>query len=939
MDWQKEFPMRWQAASWTGILGILLACAPAKASVVITGTVKYQDFSSKEPGGGYLGAWTPAKQTKVNVVFHGAALVDQETWTDDQGRYRVSVRNPVSDSFSVTVEVYAAARLRAGTLNDTTVTCWKGHTSVDPYYCWANRVAAGADETVTVDVNIGVRRGNAQHPDDDRDGKRVVAGIDLCQTILRAYRWLVDRCPTGDDLERDLDLFYDSDRSTQYDPTPFVYPLQWGNDAKIDVKKRDKLYPDDTWGDLKPETAVPEAWRTLRAAVTHEYGHKVMHDVYAWWPDDWGDRRSHGIDSCVSARLGWLEGWADFLPAAVLGRPNLEGLSEGKNLEYNWHPPVKPYTEADQLTGDIFWRSTLEKPDCRHWNEGEVAAALMDIFDDWNWEFMNSDQQDARPAGYPYLKWLEKLSDSKLDLIWPIIRDDEPRCFVSTDPSDENDFWHYWNKKYKDDLEKVHRLKAILANRGMPTTGRPENAPRDLTVEWLPLRHEDRLVVKVTEPDAEDRPFLLYNVAYGTDTGDLKLLFDYDEELKGRSDGQTVQAMIAAPPRTGWTRAFVCVHDNMQAVFAAVPAAPATGSAAMGPLVAIDMHALLRTADESVRAWGWNFQAALGDGTSDPNGARYVLDPVRSKITEVRALAASNARSAAIRKDGTFWWWGVDRVGMGSKEPLRVEEIAGATDLALSGTHTLVLARDTEGARVLAWGWGQSGQLGDGQERSSKTPVAVAGLPRTIVAVAAGGTHSLALDANGDVWAWGSNTVRQLGDGTDTPKRLTPVKLARPADLAAGANFIAIAAGNYHSLALASDGSVYAWGLNESRQATGGDKHCRVPTRVWGIQGIIAVRAGGHHSLALHASGYVYAWGRNDVGQLGDGTEANRSWPGLVKDISRVIDIAAGQVDSMALCADGTLWGWGWNEKGALGLKARSKTAVPVRVERANFFQ
>ena len=919
------------------VCGVVLACAPAAAGVVITGTVTYQDFSRKDPAGGYPGAWTPAKQTKVNVVFHGAALADQDTWTDEKGNYRVSVRNPIGDPYSVTVEVYAETRLRRGTLDDTTVKCWQGHTAAHPYHCHTNRVNADDDQTVTVNVTVGVRRGNAQYPDGDKDGKRVVAGIDLCQTILRVYRWLVKRCPTGDDIARDLDLFYDSDRSTHYNPTPFVYPIQWGNDGKIDMKKRNKLYPDDDWGDLRPETSVPEAWRNVRATATHEYGHKVMHDVYKWWPDAWGEAASHGIDTCTSARLGWLEGWADFLPAAIAGRPNLGGLPDGRNLEYNWHPPVHPYIDADKLTGDISWRDNLDKPDRRHWSEGEVAAALMDIFDGWNWEFMNADQQDRRPAGYPYLKWLEKLSDRKLDLIWPIIRDDEPRCFVSTDPDDENDFWHYWKKKYKGDVEKIHRLKAILVNRGMPVTGRPENAPKDLTVRWLPLRHGRMLAVAVAEPDAEDQPFLLYNVACGNDTGDLTRLFDYDEALHGRSNGEAIQALTQAPPDGGWTRAFVCVHDNMQAAFAAVPTPPAPGTAAMGPLVALDMHALLCTADGSVRGWGWNFHGELGDGTNDRHAARFVTDPVRSRLAEVVAIGASNSRSAAIRRDGTFWWWGVHRGVGASKDPVQVEGITGATDFALGGTHTLVLARRAKGSTVWAWGLGANGQLGDGRKRSRKEPVAVTGLPATIVAVAADGRHSLALDAEGTIWAWGGNTFGQLGDGTDATERLTPVQVNRPTDLPAGAKFIAIAAGISHSLALASDGSVYAWGLSESGQAGGGGKR-RAPRRVQLLKDILAIRAGGHHSLALRSNGYVYAWGRNDAGQLGDGTRNNAFWPMMVKGLDHVIDIAAGSVNAMAVRADGSVWAWGWNEKGALGPKARSRHLSPVRIERVNFF-
>src|SRR5688572_10141371 len=88
----------------------------------------------------------------------------------------------------------------------------------------------------------------------------------------------------------------------------------------------------------------------------------------------------------------------------------------------------------------------------------------------------------------------------------------------------------------------------------------------------------------------------------------------------------------------------------------------------------------------------------------------------------------------------------------------------------------------------------------------------------------------------------------------------------------------------------------------------------RAPTRVPGLSGVVAIAAGAHYSLALKSDGTVWAWGLNDVGQLGDATTTNRAAPTQVRSISSIVGIAAGKEftpSSYAVGADGRVWRWG----------------------------
>jgi len=266
-----------------------------------------------------------------------------------------------------------------------------------------------------------------------------------------------------------------------------------------------------------------------------------------------------------------------------------------------------------------------------------------------------------------------------------------------------------------------------------------------------------------------------------------------------------------------------------------------------------------------------------------------------------------------------------------------------------------------EGNRIFAWGSNTNGQLGDGTTTDYTVPTtgnAALGagvlLGRTVVAVAAGGFHSLALCSDGTVAAWGDNASGQLGDGTIT-QQTVPVEVNHaPGSALEGKTVVAVAAGQSHSLALCSDGTVAAWGSNSrfgfGQLGDGTSTDRSIPVAVNTVVGsalygksVVAVAAGYGHSLALCSDGTVAAWGANMQGQLGAET-AGPPWclvPVAVDTTSSstlsgktVVAVAAGQFHSLVLCSDGTVAAWGQGPLGN-GSSASQYNIPPVAVSAA----
>lgn len=267
---------------------------------------------------------------------------------------------------------------------------------------------------------------------------------------------------------------------------------------------------------------------------------------------------------------------------------------------------------------------------------------------------------------------------------------------------------------------------------------------------------------------------------------------------------------------------------------------------------------------------------------------------------------------------------------------------AGAADLAAGWTHSAAL----EQGRVWTWGDNTYGQLGQPDAWRVHSPRPVPGL-ENVVAVAAS-WHTLALTADGTVYAWGRNTFGQLGNGhfgigakEPTPQRVAGLE-----------NAVAIAAGWDHSLALTRDGMVYAWGSRSHGQVGDGIRETGrpavTPQRVAELTDVCGIAAGGFHSLALRRDGTVYAWGSNWNGQLGNGNRGANTHSAVPRpvigpegkgELGRVSAIAAGALHSVAVTADGRTYAWGYNGTGQIpagirggfwGSSGRREVAVPT---------
>lgn len=305
-------------------------------------------------------------------------------------------------------------------------------------------------------------------------------------------------------------------------------------------------------------------------------------------------------------------------------------------------------------------------------------------------------------------------------------------------------------------------------------------------------------------------------------------------------------------------------------------------------------------------AWGQNANGQLGDNSTTP----------RSVPTPVAAAAALVGKTVVAH--------------------------------ALGQTHSLALCAD---GTLVAWGQNNFGQLGDGTttQRNAPVPVITADTPlagQTVVAIAAGTSHSMALCSNGTLVTWGSNTYGQLGDGTTT-NRLLPTAVATAGTPMAGKAVVRIAAGMLHSLALCSDGKVFAWGYNLNGQlgnSTGSNSNLPVAVTTSGVlsgRTVVSISSNVNHTLALCSDGTLAAWGYNFAGQIGDGSfghAASRYWPvavtisGTVLAGKTVVATATGEHHSLALCSDGTLAAWGQNSSGQIGNGTTSDVSIPLAV-------
>jgi len=283
----------------------------------------------------------------------------------------------------------------------------------------------------------------------------------------------------------------------------------------------------------------------------------------------------------------------------------------------------------------------------------------------------------------------------------------------------------------------------------------------------------------------------------------------------------------------------------------------------------------------------------------------------RRALGLVLCLAAGSMLGADCRPAGRAYGWGENDqgqlgrgyYGFGSSVPAPVGTTHDIVQVSASHVygHGLAVTADH---RVFAWGRNDHGQVG---------PTNTVGVPHIIEwisqikAVEAGGLHSMALGESGQVFTWGDNRGGQVGNGSTSYAVYYPYAVPLPAPA------IAVNGGQYNSLALLQDGTVYEWGNKVDGTMS------LVPVQVPGLSDVKAIAGGTYHNLALKNDGSVWAWGSNYDGALGDpSVSGSVSVPIRVSGLPTATKISAGFADSYAV-AGGRIYAWGANQLGQHG--------------------
>ncbi len=373
-------------------------------------------------------------------------------------------------------------------------------------------------------------------------------------------------------------------------------------------------------------------------------------------------------------------------------------------------------------------------------------------------------------------------------------------------------------------------------------------------------------------------------------------------------------------------------------------------------------HSMAIRSDGTI--WTWGGATAIGLSNVTPNSWSQI------------APSSSTSNMAAIRSDGTLFVWGNNNIGqvgdgttINKSSPTQIGNNTNWSEVELG--ESFAVARTTNGF-IWAWGLNTTGQLGDGTTFNRSSPIQVGN--RSYSTVSAGSSYAFGISGN-DLYAWGINSAGQLGDNT-TINKSSPVLVSGPVQILTGlrASWSAISAGTSHTVAIDNVGTLFAWGNNSVFQVgdnttanksnpvqistsfsfvsvSSGANHTLALTNLgkvytWGqflsvgtdvnSWTMISYNDLGSHAVAVRSDGQLYAWGLNTSGQLGTNDAVFRSSPVLVSSSQSFNFVAAGNASSYAITQQGVLYAWGLNSSGQLGDNTIVTRSTPIQVQALN---
>lgn len=268
--------------------------------------------------------------------------------------------------------------------------------------------------------------------------------------------------------------------------------------------------------------------------------------------------------------------------------------------------------------------------------------------------------------------------------------------------------------------------------------------------------------------------------------------------------------------------------------------------------------------------------------------------------------------------------------------------VASYVAVSAGGIHSLAIKSD---GTLWTWGFNDQGELGDGctfgqncNNRYSPTKV---GADNSWTAVSGGTVHSAAIKQNGTLWSWGENSSGQIGTGCSGS---TCWYISTPTQITTDTNWASTSAGGFFTAAIKTDGTLWAWGSNYSGQLGDGCSPMStcvassIPKKIGTDTDWASVAAGANHVIALKSNGTLWAWGMNFDGQLGNAAQSPTAYSSVPVQIGTDTDwksIATGDMHSLAIKTNGTLWAWGDNDWGQLGITCTSScisVSAPIQV-------